>query len=233
MTQAAVGQDVVDAWKNASSLVIANAKNRIRNLIVEIEDPVTFNHQWLQRYDPKSVGAKDRLSVVAKVLFPFKGKRPTENREQFYARWNNALERNRSKKNLHASWGTYFGRLTAFNGTQNQLENMIRALSQWRIRPEAALVAHLSAPTLDPIKPIGSPCLQYLEVLWGRDETIDLVAIYRNHDFLNKALGNYIGLGQLLGFIARESGKTPGQLVCHSVRAYCDEPGRLKTLIAK
>jgi hypothetical protein len=70
-------------------------------------------------------------------------------------------------------------------------------------------------------------------VLWGRDDVIDLVAVYRNHDFLKKALGNYIGLGQLLQFIAAESDKKPGRVVCHSVHAYCDEPNRLKTLIAK
>ena len=233
MPQIASGIDVVDAWKKASKLIVETPGHRIRNLIVEIKNPTTFNREWLKQFDPKSVGSNDRLSVVVKVLFPYTGKKQNETREEFYERWNNSLKRNRAKKRLRAPWGTYFSRLTDFAGDKNQLENIIHALSDWGMRPEAALVAHTSAPTLDAIKPIGSPCLQYIEVLWGRDDVIDLVAVYRNHDFLKKALGNYIGLGQLLEFIAGESGKTPGRLVCHSVRAYCDEPGRLKTLIAK
>jgi thymidylate synthase len=231
--QTITGADVVDAWKQASKAVLKNKEHRIRNLIVEIEHPTTFSRAWLTKFDPKSVGASDRVSVVAKVLFPYSGKKPSETRTQFYERWNRALKKNKAKKRLRAPWGTYFDRLVNFDGCENQLEAIIHALSAWGMKPEAALVAHTSSPTLDTIKPIGSPCLQYLEVLWGRDDVIDLVAVYRNHDFLKKALGNYIGLGQLLQFIASESGKKPGRLICHSVRAYCDEPTRLRTLIAK
>jgi hypothetical protein len=49
---------------------------------------------------------------------------------------------------------------------------------------------------------------------------LELVAVYRNHDYFNKALGNFIGLSRLLGFIARETNRRPTRLVCHSVRAY-------------
>jgi thymidylate synthase len=233
MPELASGMDVVDAWKNASKLIIRNQTHRIRNLVVDIERPTTFSRAWLKKFDPKGVGSTDRLSVVVKVLFPYTGKKPNETREHFYGRWNEALKKNKEKKRLRAPWGTYFNRLTAFGGTENQLENIIRALSTWRMRPAAALVAHTSAPTMDTIKPIGSPCLQYVEVLWRPDDVIDLVAVYRNHDFLKKALGNYIGLGRLLEFIAGESGKTPGHVICHSVHAYCDEPNRLRALIAK
>lgn len=233
MPELTSGTNAIDAWKKASKLVLKAPEHRIRNLIVEINDPTKFERAWLNKFDPKSIGSTDRLSVVAKVLFPFTGKAQGETREEFYDRWNKSLAKNRALKNLRAPWGTYFGRLTDFAGDKNQLESIISALSGWRIKPEAALVAHTSAPTLDTIKPIGSPCLQYIEVLWGRDDVIDLVAVYRNHDFLKKALGNYLGLGQLLKFIADESGKTAGRIVCHSVRAYCDEPNRLRTLTAK
>jgi hypothetical protein len=233
MAELTAGVDIVDAWKKASKLVLKAPENRVRNLVVEIDNPTKFERPWLKRFDPKGVGSTDRLSVVVKVLFPFTGRKTGETRDEFYDRWNASLEENRRKKRLRAPWGTYFGRLTNFGSNENQLENIIKALSGWRMRPEAALIAHTSAPTLDTIKPIGSPCLQYIEILWGRDDVIDLVAVYRNHDFLKKALGNYIGLGQLLHFISSESNKKAGKIVCHSVRAYCDEPGRLRTLLAK
>lgn len=233
MTECTAGIDVIDAWKKASKLILKAPEYKIRNLIVEIENPTKFERNWLTKFDPKSVGSKDRLSVVVKVLFPYSGKRAGETREAFYARWNQSLQRNREKRKLIAPWGTYFGRLTNFGEDKNQLETIVKALSSWKMKPEAALVAHISAPTLDTVKPIGSPCLQYIEVLWGRDDVIDLVAIYRNHDFLKKALGNYIGLGRLLQFLCDESGKKPGRLVCHSVRGYCEEPNRLRTLSNK
>jgi hypothetical protein len=233
MPELCSGMDAIDAWKKASKLVLKAPENRIRNLVVEIENPTTFQRAWLKKFDPKGVGSTDRLSVVVKVLFPYTGKKPNETRQEFYERWNKSLDENRKKKRLRAPWGTYFGRLTNFAAEENQIENIIHALSNWRMKPEAALIAHTSAPTLDAIKPIGSPCLQYIEVLWGRDDVVDLVAVYRNHEFLKKALGNYIGLGRLLQFISSESGKTPGRVVCHSVRAYCDEPNRLRALMAK
>ena len=49
---------------------------------------------------------------------------------------------------------------------------------------------------------------------------LDFVAVYRNQDFFNKALGNFIGLGQLLKFICDESNKRAGTLTCHSVHAF-------------
>jgi thymidylate synthase len=120
----------------------------------------------------------------------------------------------------------------ALNGSDNQIERAIHALNNWQ-RKEAAIVGHLSSPDIDKLKPIGSPCLQYFEILWGGDDVLDLFAVYRNHDFLNKTLGNYIGLARLLAFVATESKKKPGRLICHSVHAYCESAPKLRTLIAK
>jgi thymidylate synthase len=47
-----------------------------------------------------------------------------------------------------------------------------------------------------------------------KDRTVSLTAIYRSQYYIAKALGNFIGLGQLLAFVAEEAGLTPGYLVC-------------------
>ena len=165
----------------------------------------------------KSVGADDRLSVVAKVLFPGLTRRKGEDRLTYYGRCATLLQRALNQNRLHSGWGsTYFQRLLSLDGSENQIERAIHVLSTWQVRAEASIVAHTSCPRLDRLRKRGSPCLQYIEVLWRRDGVLDLVAVYRNHDFLNKALGNFLGLGRLLNFIATESGKTPGRLVCHS-----------------
>ena len=48
---------------------------------------------------------------------------------------------------------------------------------------------------------MGAPCWQYGQ-LKEKNGTLDLTAIYRNQDFFQKALGNYIALGQLLQFMS-------------------------------
>jgi thymidylate synthase len=233
MAATVAGSDVVEAWKAGCHTILAAQGYRVRNLITEIERPTLSDPLWLQRYDPISVGADDRLSVVAKVLFPAAPRNNTESREQYYARWASVLRRGRKSGKLHSSWGsTYFERLLSLDGSDNQIERAIHALTTWQ-RKETAIVMHLSAPNIDRLKPIGSPCLQFVEVLWGADDTIDLVALYRNHEFLKKALGNFIGLGRLLAFIAQEANKRPGKVICHSVRAYCDGATKLRQLVAR
>jgi len=227
------GNNTVQAWKAGSSAVLNAPHSRMRNLITEINDPLLFQADWLNKYNPQSVGEKDSVSVVAKVLFPSRPRRPNESRATYYGYWRSLLKRARESGALKAQWGTYFDRLVAFNETENQLESIIIALSDWGVAPEAALVAHTSAPTLDSLRPLGSPCLQYIEILQDRNHVIDLVAVYRNHDFLNKALGNFIGLARILKFIAQESGKASGKIVCHSVHAYCNGATKLRTLIGR
>ena len=46
--------------------------------------------------------------------------------------------------------------------------------------------------------------------------------VYRSHDFINKALGNFVGLTRLLEFVCFHTGRRPGRLVCHSIRAFVD-----------
>jgi thymidylate synthase len=233
MTTAIVGDDVVTAWKAGCHAILAAQDAKIRNLITEIEKPTFTDPDWFRNYDPMSVGAGDRLSVVAKVLFPEVLRTDDETREQYYSRWAAVLRRGRKIRKLHSGWAsTYFERLLSLDGSDNQIERAIHALTTWQ-RKETAIVMHLSAPHIDKLKPIGSPCLQFAEILWSADDTIDLVALYRNHDFLKKALGNFIGLGRLLAFIASESGKKPGKVICHSVRAYCDSATKLRKLVAK
>ncbi len=134
------------------------------------------------------------------------------------------MVRNRSR------WGTYFERLIAFDGNLNQLERAIGKLNTWD-RNTTGLVFHLSSPSIDSPRTRGGPCLHYIELLWKTGDVLDLVAVYRNHDYFSKALGNFLALGQLLFFISTETDKQPGKLICHSVHAYTESSlTRLKLL---
>ena len=50
-----------------------------------------------------------------------------------------------------------------------------------------------------------------------------MLAVYRNHDFLERAYGNYWGLCNLTGFLAPEVDATPGPITCVSSHAYVSE----------
>jgi len=120
-----------------------------------------------------------------------------------------------------------FGRIDPVN----QLDRAIDKLTTWPKRSTTGLVFHLSSPDLDAPRTRGGPCWHFGEIIWREDNILDLVVVYRNHDFFNKALGNFIGLGQLLKFICDESGKNAGSLRCHSVHAFNPESvARLKAL---
>jgi hypothetical protein len=49
-----------------------------------------------------------------------------------------------------------------------------------------------------------------------------LTAIYRNHPYVTRCLGNLIGLGRLQAFVAREADLRLGSLTCVSTHAQLD-----------
>jgi thymidylate synthase len=80
----------------------------------------------------------------------------------------------------------------------------------------------------DSHRPRGGPCLNYIALQLGRDSgsrTLSLLAVYRNHDFVQRALGNYIGLADLQAFLADQSGYGLGTLTCVSSRASLNGDG--------
>ena len=56
---------------------------------------------------------------------------------------------------------------------------------------------------------------------------VHLSALYRSHDFISRAYGNYLGLGRVLHFVAHQSGLPAGELTCLSASATAEigKPG--------
>ena len=52
--------------------------------------------------------------------------------------------------------------------------------------------------------------------------------MYRNHFYIEKLLGNLIGLGRLMAFVARETNLNVGALTVVSTHAEIDQPGRVR-----
>jgi thymidylate synthase len=216
-------QNALEAWQLGVKVLVERG-GEVSNLLTTVHKPCEVDNAWLSARSPKLFkDGGDDIRDVANTIFPAKLAARATDRGDLYSKYLQRHDRtHRWARGRHA-WGTYFERLVRFPPTGvNQLERVIEKLNNWPTRNTTGLVFHLSSPTVDAPRTRGGPCWHYGELLWNADGTIDLVAVYRNHDFFNKVLGNFIGLGGLLGFICQQSGKQPGKLVCHSVHAYHD-----------
>jgi len=205
-----------EAWIAASTHLLRQRGSHESNLLVEVENPVEWNDEWFLRIDPRRVSSRgENPDNVANTIFPASTWEKSESRDEFYARYKRAHSRSRHKR-----WGTYFLRLIDFGQTHvNQLERSLGVFAEWEKNPGTAVVFHFSSAETDVPRPLGGPCLQLIQ-LQAWNNTIDMTAVYRNHDFFNKAFPNYVGLGRLLNFICEQSERNVGKLVCHSGHAY-------------
>ncbi len=87
----------------------------------------------------------------------------------------------------------------------------------------------------DPVRdvdnsPYGGQCLSFLsfKIMPGSPRTLILTAQYRNHYYIEKLLGNLIGLGRLMSFVAREADLAVGALTIVSTHAEIDLPAKAK-----
>lgn len=228
------GVTPVDAWRQGVAAVLSDRE--VLNLFTTVEQPAIFEEGWLGQHSPLRRGLKgDDLRDVVKTIFPYDFAERFPARTDLYREYLRRHDRGMNFVRNRGAWGTYFERLVRFpdHPDTNQLETVIGKLSTWQKRSGSSLVFHLSTPARDTPRTRGGPCWQFAEIIWHPDNRLDLVAVYRNHDFFNKALGNFIGLGQLLDFICTASGKTVGRLLCHSVHAYNGGSGAgLRTLAA-
>jgi hypothetical protein len=225
--------DNIGAWRSALQHLLGNG-GEASNLVLVIGDPIERSTDWYQRFSPRLEGRTyDNVRDVANTIFPAHTHRNSATRNDFYTRYARAHARRRSR--FPGSWGTYFERLTAFGPSRrNQLERAIDSMRRWTVNHKASIVLHMSSADTDGIRTRGGPCLQYVQILCPSRAVIDLIAVYRSHDYFGKTLGNLVGLGRLQQFIATETGRQIGCLVCHSVHAFVGAPAHAaRALIAR
>lgn len=217
------------AWKEAARS-LRNCNWETRNLVVHVTDPTAFDdnfHETFSRFCALNsiLGPKD----VAYTIFPHKLYNTRGNADRLFQSYNRKgglYERLRRRP--RRGWGTYFRRMTKYENQgypQNQLSNIIEAINDRSNIYKAAYTVIIQKPGGETIKPLGGPCLNYLAVQMEPKASralLGLLAVYRNHDFLERAYGNYWGLCNLICFFAEETNSEPGPLTCVSSHAYVD-----------
>lgn len=214
------GANAVAAWKLGAQAVLNHGD--VDNLSVTVEAPLTLAPAALATWNPQSVSAQaDDVFSVANTIFPASLAARSADKDELYRRYLMIMDRMRNRAGGFRVWGTYFERLTNFGALRvNQLDRVIEKLNTWPNTSRTGLVFHLSSPETDAPRTRGGPCWHFGELLCHRDGTTDLLAMYRNQDYFNKALGNFLGLGQLLGFVCQQSGRQPGKLICNAAHAF-------------
>lgn len=220
------------AWLSAITAINAN-NGEAHNVIVDIADPLAVSGP-----DAKILTTVDKflrdhnvhsLSTIANTIFP-QGLLEQHGPENFYSVYEDKVLP-RMKKITH-DWGRYFERLTIWK--------KIKGKNVEVINPLADLVGFMKSqiesdrtyrnvyemtiydPARDAGKVAGRQCLSFLSFKLSADQTVSLTAVYRNHHYIARTLGNFIGLGDLLAFVAAQSGAKVGSLTCVSTHAEID-----------
>lgn len=220
-----VREDFQHAWLGVVKRLEASGWE-LRNLVVQIKDPKALSQPFHEKFGAfaKAQGILGPRHV-AYTIFPHGLYLSKGSAAALFAAYN---RQGGFYDRVKTGWGTYFRRMSSYKGsggTVNQLASIIAAIRDRSTLSKAAYTVVIQNPGGETVRPMGGPCLNYIAVQAepgqaGQSPTIGLLAVYRNHDFLERAYGNYWGLCNLLMFLATEVDGTPGPLTCVSSHAY-------------
>lgn len=214
------------AWAAAASAIIETGE--AYNVIIDVTDPVTHDDtdnevissvdKFLRLHD------KNPIITVSNTVFP-QSLYDANGSPDFYA----IEHRDYDMLTETRRWGRYFERLTrhqkADGKTYNPLQEMIdkmRKQEQAGVRYKAAYELAVYDPLLDGRTLYGGQCLSFLSFKRHPTRGLLQTAMYRNHTYVTRCLGNLIGLGRLQAFVAKEVGIKTGSLTVISTHAELD-----------
>jgi hypothetical protein len=234
------GDTLTSAWLAALGHLVRVDREAF-GLVVDIADPVP------DRVDSRVVAELDDLlrrtgrqdvATVANTIFPAALASSSRDRQELYRRYRRLLPRlHRFQAN---QWGLYFERLIDYplrhdpRSPTNQVENIITALRREMSLPAPRRFiyeAQVFVPGRDRRRG-GFPCLSSLSFQLDRDQ-LRLIATYRNQYYVERALGNFLGLAGLQGYVARETDLRQGPLTVVAFHAEADDSrGDIERLLA-
>jgi hypothetical protein len=225
--------DCASAWREAVRAVDSRQGHTAYNVIIDISDPVAN----ASLSDPRIAVVNDFLSdceksieTVANTIFPLGLYRRYGAPEFFDIFTKKVLQKVRRSDRWS---GYYFERMIQFPVPEgeppNQLWDIVKRLKNGDVRALNKFELSLFDPIRDvDNSPYGGQCLSFMsfKIIPGATKTLTLTAMYRNHFYIEKLLGNLVGLGRLMQFVAQETGLKVGALTVISTHAEIDHPKR-------
>ena len=224
-----------EAWLAASQAVYALPGHEAHHVVIDINDPVGETGadraviDKVDAYLGEYSGTRFLVRTVANTIFP----QSTYEDHGAPAFYDVYIKRIFPKlKRSPRDWGRYFERIIAYpgpDGPDNLLDKLVRKMKR-NIESGSPYRNIYELPVYNPVKdaegsPRGGQCLSYLSFKLDKDRRLLLSAIYRNHYYTEKLLGNIVGLGRLMQFVADETGATVGPLSILSTHAIVDTGG--------
>lgn len=221
----------VHAWVEAAAHLRTQPDLALGGLMLHIEQPLVVDSNEeaviiiIDRFLRKH-GAHP-VVTVANTIFPSaldRGDGVVALRERY-------LKVYKRRMCTPGEWGRYFERMVNWEdrkgGRIDQLAENVRMLKNARTGRfyENRYEIVISDPVRDMRKALNRQCLSMIELKPERNGSLHMIALYRNHYYVQKTLGNLLGLGRLLSFIARESGFEVGTLTVNSTSARLDTEG--------
>ncbi len=233
MTASVYGPDVSTAWLAAVTRLLDESGEQCSNLAVTIGDPTADRADVRAELDAFAADARrrgkdmPRIDRVAGTIFQTSFYRPgTADAEGHLYELERRI-RKVVRRHPQNRRGTYFERLVAYplaDGEEfNQLHHMLgrlRSAASAGRRNGNQFELSIFHPGRDSY-PVGFPCLSHISITL-REGVLDATAVYRNQYFLDRAYGNYLGIGEVLRFLATESGFAVGELLCVASHARLD-----------
>jgi thymidylate synthase len=220
------------AWV-AAATAVQDAGGEAHNVIIDVADPVAEDST-----DTAIIQVVDRylrghntysIATVANTIFPESTLRrygPVDFYDAYHQR---VLPRT---KRITRDWGRYFERLTKWTKIRNGQISTINPLQDLITFMQAQIAGQrtyrnvyemaIYDPTRDAGKVSNRQCLSFLSFKLMSDHQLLLTAVYRNHAYISRGLGNFIGLGRLQAFVAQQCGAKVGSLTCVSTHAEID-----------
>ncbi len=227
--------DCASAWLEASRIVHALPKHEAHHVVIDIADPVTMSAaatavvDEVDGYLGRHSATGFLVRTVANTIFP----QATYERygaPEFYDVYMDRIfpRLKRSSKD----WGRYFERMIAFpaeSGPINLLDDMVAKMKR-NVAKDSTYRNIYELPIYNPLKdakgsPRGGQCLSFMSFKLDKEHRLLLSAVDRNHYYTEKLLGNLIGLGRLMSFVATEAGIHVGGLSVLSTHAEVDTAG--------
>ncbi|MEV6894732.1 hypothetical protein [Kribbella sp. NPDC051137] len=222
------------------------------------KDDATFRSD-LERVRERALPADDYATIetVANTIFPRALAASSGSHADLVTRYRNMYGRVRLFPKNHRD--TYFGRLIAYPGPGSKppIDQLGKVIE--RLKSEAASRGPMTAayevdvahPAFDseiaddPILSMdahvhrgghdnytrGFPCLSHCSFQLEKGRTVHLTAFYRYHYMLDKAYGNYIGLGRLLAHVAGCAGLRAGALTVMAGYAWLEKTRLVRPLL--
>lgn len=215
------------AWVAAASTVIARG-DETYNVVIDVKDPwnhndadnavITLVDKFLKAHD------ENPIITVANTIFP-QSLYEAHGSPVFY----DVYQRDFDKLSETKRWGRYFERMTrhqkADRTTYNPLQNLIDKMKRQEevgVRYSSAYELAVYDPLRDGRSLYGGQCLSFLSFKLDEKLGLMLTAMYRNHTYITRCLGNLIGLGRLQAFVAKEVDVMLGSLTVISTHAMLD-----------